>query len=343
MAASTDSQHQKKIVIAGSGSIGCYVGGMLTSRLADVHFLARPRIYNELQTHGLTLTDWSGKEKQLAPTQFVVTQEESCLKDADMILVCVKSKDTHEMAETILKSGNAHATIFSFQNGVRNVDTLRDVLPYHTVLPVMVPYNVVHQGQGHFHCGTEGALMCQTAQESESLLTLAEEAQLSFELHQDMHSILWGKLLLNLNNPINALAGIPLKAELEDKAYRSIYKMCLMEGLAVLSAANISIGKVAAVPLNWIPTILGLPNILFKLIAKQMLTIDPQARSSMWEDLEQGRTVEVDFITGEIVRLGKELGIPTPMNERVMMLVKQAEVAQAGSPSMDASEIRGVI
>lgn len=334
------AQNNKKIVIAGAGSIGCYVGGMLAYGGNDVHFFARERMQQDLSQNGLHLSDWTGKQIHMAPNQFHIGTDESILKDADLILICVKSKDSAEMANTILKSGNQHASIFSCQNGVANVSTIQSVLKQHTVLPVMVPYNVVYTHGGNFHCGTEGNLYCQDHPQAQTLKAAADQSQLGFELKPGMPNILWGKLLLNLNNPVNALAGIPLKQQLESKEYRKIYAACLKEGLAVLKAANIQPGNVAAVPVFLIPFILALPNALFKRIAQKMLAIDPQARSSMWEDLQNKRPVEVDYINGEIINLGKSQGIRTPMNNQLLKLVKQAEAAAKGSPNLTPIEMR---
>lgn len=333
------TKNNKKIVIAGAGSIGCYVGGMLASGGADVHFFARERIAKDLTQNGLHLSDWTGKNINLTPDQFQVSTQAEVLADADMILICVKSKDSAEMATAIKNSGNTYATVFSCQNGVSNVPAISNVLPNHTVLPVMVPYNVVYEVGGKFHCGTEGELYCQEHESANPLQTAANNAQLGFEQKPDMMSILWGKLLLNLNNPVNALSGIPLKQQLETRGYRKIYAACLKEGLAVLKAANITPGKVAAVPVAIIPAILSLPDFLFKRVAQKMLAIDPKARSSMWEDLQNKRPVEVDFITGEIIKLGQQVGVSTPTNQHLLELVKQAQDNGQGSPNLEAAKL----
>ena len=330
---------QTNIVIAGAGSIGCYVGGRLAAGGANVQFLARQRITEDVNTNGLHLTDWTGTDIRLKPDALTMSTSETILKTADMICVCVKSKDTPAMAQTIVQSGNTHAIIFSLQNGMSNTQALQNALPSHTVLPVMVPYNVIYQGNGHFHCATQGDLYCQDHPSATPLKALADQASLGFELKPDMLNIMWGKLLLNLNNPVNALSGIPLKQQLETRGYRQIYAQCLKEGLHVLNAANITPGQVAAVPVGVIPYILALPDFLFKRVAQKMLAIDPTARSSMWEDLQNKRPVEVDYISGEIVALGKRVNIATPMNERLIRLVKHAQEAGLGSPNFSPQQI----
>ena len=131
-----------------------------------------------------------------------------------------------------------------------------------------------------------------------------------------MDSILWGKLLVNLNNALNALSDMPLLDQLDDRKWRTRMADQWDEALTVMRAAGISPKPPTPAPPGLIPPILRLPTPLFRLIAKQMLTIDPQARSSMWEDLQRGRKTEVDELQGEIVRLGKKHGIPTPENAR---------------------------
>jgi 2-dehydropantoate 2-reductase len=70
-----------------------------------------------------------------------------------------------------------------------------------------------------------------------------------------------------------------------------------------------------------------------------MLKVDAHARSSMWEDLERHRPTEVDDLNGAVVRLGARCGVPTPVNERLVQLVKEAEARGEGSPRLSASAL----
>lgn len=313
-----------KIVIAGAGSIGCYVGGRLAAAGLNVHFFARSRIAAELHEFGLHLSDWQNQRHVIPADQLHCDTDANVLKDADLVLVCVKSGATAEMGQLLAQHINPGALIFSLQNGVNNYLQLRDLLRGHSVLPVMVPYNVLHQGQGHFHCGSEGILLVENAPAAEALLKACAQTEFEIQTHNNMPGLLWGKLLLNLNNPVNALCGLPLKQELETRALRLIYAACLREGLQVLKKAGIKPAK-AAVPAWLISPVLHLPDFLFTRIARKMLAIDPQARSSMWEDLQLGRKTEIEFINGEIVRLAHSLGMAVPFNQHMLNLVHKAE------------------
>jgi 2-dehydropantoate 2-reductase len=160
--------------------------------------------------------------------------------------------------------------------------------------------------------------------------------------HPDMTGVQWGKLILNLNNALNALAGIPLAAELGNRRWRALLAAQIEEALAVLKAAHIRPAGVEGVPPRVIPIILRLPDTLFRLVARRMLAIDPQARSSMWEDLLRGRATEIDYLQGAILALANRTGMAAPMTQRVIRLIKEAESARAGSPKLQPGQIAGV-
>ena len=154
--------------------------------------------------------------------------------------------------------------------------------------------------------------------------------------HTDMPGVQWAKLLLNLNNALNALAGIPLLQQLGDAKWRRVMALQSAEALDVLRTAGIKPARLGRVPPGIVPYVLQLPTALFRLVARQMLAIDPTARLSMYEDLARGRPTEVDFLQGAILRLAKQHGVAAPMTERVIALVKHAEAAGQGSPGLGA-------
>jgi 2-dehydropantoate 2-reductase len=154
-----------------------------------------------------------------------------------------------------------------------------------------------------------------------------------------MTGVLWGKLLLNLNNALNALAGIPLADELADKRWRRLLARQIDEGLAVLKAVGIRPARIEGVPPGAIPRILRLPNWLFRRVARRMLAIDPAARSSMWEDVERRRPTEIDHLQGAILALAAKARVQVPLTDRIVRLVKEAETAKAGSPELTPDRI----
>jgi 2-dehydropantoate 2-reductase len=156
-----------------------------------------------------------------------------------------------------------------------------------------------------------------------------------------MAGVLWGKLMINLNNALNALAGVPLVTELADKRWRRLLARQMEEGLAVLKAAGIRPAGIGGVPLGAVPRILRLPTWLFRRVARAMIAIDPQARSSMWEDLERRRRTEIDHLQGAILSLAAKTGVRVPLTRRIVELVKAAEAARAGSPGLTPEQVGG--
>jgi 2-dehydropantoate 2-reductase len=91
-------------------------------------------------------------------------------------------------------------------------------------------------------------------------------------------------------------------------------------------------------PAPLLPIVLRLPDSVFRVLAAQMLKIGPQARSSMWEDLQQRRRTEIDHLQGAVVRIAAQHGQGAQMSERIIALVKSAEEAKRGSPGLRPSE-----
>jgi 2-dehydropantoate 2-reductase len=83
------------------------------------------------------------------------------------------------------------------------------------------------------------------------------------------------------------------------------------------------------------PAVMGLPTPLVRLVTRAQMKVDPEARSSMWEDLTRGRPTEVDYLNGEIVDLAAKVGAPAPINARIVSLVHAAEKKGPGSPGLD--------
>lgn len=313
------------ISIFGAGSIGCYVGGRLLKAGAHVSFVGRERLAKDIAENGLRLTDYSGADLQLGAADVDYRVDPAIAAEADLILVTVKSGATAEAAAALAGLAKPGAVVVSFQNGIGNAETLQAALPGHIVLAGMVPFNVILRGPGHFHQGTEGELDIQRNAVLAPFVESFAKAGLPLHQHADLAPVQWAKLLLNLNNAINALSGLPLKAELSQRDFRRCLALAQREALALLDAATIRPAKLTPLPPHWVPFVLGLPDALFRIIAARMLAIDPLARSSMLDDLDAGRPTEVDWLNGEIVGLAAKLGRPAPVNARLVELVHAAE------------------
>lgn len=329
------------VVVAGAGSIGCYAGGCLALAGRRVTLLVRPRIEKALLRGGLRVTDLDRRDRHLSQAAFAIeTQAEAALTDADIVLVTTKSGATEEIGRQIAAHAPSHAVVVSLQNGVGNADRLAATIDGRRVLAGMVPFNVVQQEDEtafRVHRASEGTVLVESG--VPGISTLLNVEGFATATHADLRSVQWGKLLFNLNNALVALSDLPLATELSDRRWRSLLATQVAEALAAMKAAGIRPGRVAGPPPALLPTILRLPDFLFLRLAKRMLAIDPQARSSMWEDLQQRRKTEIDELQGTILRLAAEGGVQAPLTERITALVKQAEERGEGSPRLTAGAI----
>lgn len=322
-----------RICVAGAGSIGCFVGGLLAAAGHDVRFLARRKVIDAVAQNGLRLTDYNNLDLHLTDLS-MSDDEQEALSGADLVLVCVKSGGTAAIASQIAQHAPS-AQVISLQNGVANAITLRSALPRADVRAAVVPFNVVPFGPATYHRGTSGDILVEAGP-----LPALSTPHLLWETHPDIEAVQWGKLLINLGNAVNALSGLPLLEQLHSRAWRRLIADQMTEALRVLKAARIKPAKTTAVSPSLIPYILRLPTPLFRVIAAQMLTVDAQARSSMWDDLTQGRTTEVDALQGAILSLAARFGRQAPLNARMRALIKEAEVAGNGPPGLSPTDIR---
>jgi 2-dehydropantoate 2-reductase len=321
-----------RIAIFGSGAIGCYVGGWLQDAGADVVFIGSARVLQRIQVDGLTLSDLRQRRLRLESPALFYRLDPEALSSADLILVCVKSGATRQAAEAISAFAPSSALVISLQNGIGNAAAMAAANPSMTVLGGMVPFNVAQLPGGGLHRATEGEIMVQASPHLAPWLPLFAAAGLPVNQRADFREVQWGKLLLNLNNPVNALSGLPLKTQLGRRDYRRCLALLMREALEVLRAAAITPARVGKVKPEWLPGLLNLPDWAFRAVAGQMLRIDPQARSSMWDDLQAGRLTEIDFLSGEVVALAASLGGDAPANRRITALMHQAENDAARQP-----------
>ncbi len=334
-----------KIAVLGAGSIGCYVAGCLLasdptlSAANALTLIGRQRLYDDITANGLKVTDWQGREQLTKPEHIAFSIENDSLSHADVILLCVKSQDTEQAAAIINQHAKQSAVVVSLQNGVGNAHLLRQHIKQ-CVIAGMVPFNVFYKGNGHFHCGTEGNIALEDPNnQCSDIIKALNNASLPVTVYNDMKAVQYGKLIMNLNNAVNALSGIPLKSQLGDRQYRLVMAKVLSEALAVLKAEGITPARTGKVIPKLMPKIMKLPNFLFNVVASSTLKIDPEARSSMYEDLALGRRTEIDYLNGEIVRLGEKNHIATPVNKHIVNLIKQHEVAKKGSPHLPANAL----
>ena len=197
--------------------------------------------------------------------------------------------------------------VVSLQNGVGNVAVLRNRLPGRRVLGGMVPFNVIALGEGRFHRATSGDIVIE--QDDAGTAEKLSVPGLNMRATDNIDGVQWGKLLVNLNNALNALADLPLRRQLAQRPWRRLFADQMAEGLAAMRAEGIRPVSPTPIPAGWMPPLLRLPDIIFEAMLGRTMKIDPEARSSMWEDLQRGRRTEIDYLQGVITEIAERRGL----------------------------------
>lgn len=328
-----------KIVILGAGSIGCWIGGQLITGGANVVLIGRERYAAQIAEHGLKLTHFERGPLHCERVDFQT--DEAALKDADVVALCVKSQDTETAARQILKHA-PDAVVISFQNGIRNPETLRAVLPPENIIPAVVPFNVTPTGEGGFHCGTAGDLLLENHEGLEPIFTALDRSGQGVRLSTNVIGDQWAKMIVNLNNGLNTLTGGTLQAGLLQRDYRRVLAACVEESLDVAKQCGVQVGTFNGRSPTALLKTLRLPNFAYRIVMKLIVKIDAKARSSMLDDLEAGRESEVDYLQGEIVKQAQNLDIDAPNNEAVLRAVNQTFLDKV-SPKMTGTDLLALL
>jgi len=329
------------IGVMGAGAIGGYVGARLAAKgTTEVTLIGRKALADTIARHGVTLRELD-HDAHVDPAMVRIEEDVHALSSCDVVFCCVKSGATAETAKILANVLEPTTVVVSLQNGLRNPEVLSAALPRNPVLPAVVDFNVIICEGAVFHRTTSGSLIIETRAEGQDQpwVDALRAAGLEVEEVRPIAPEQWTKLLLNLNNAVSALSGAPTRDMILSRPYRRVIATLINEGLDVLHEAGIRTANFHGVPLRVMAFILKLPTPIVRMVIRAQLRIDPEARTSMWTDLERGRPTEVDFLNGEIVRLADQHGIAAPINRRIAELVHEAERAGAGSPQMGAETL----
>jgi 2-dehydropantoate 2-reductase len=222
---------------------------------------------------------------------------------------------------------------------MENATRLRQALPDANVLAGLVVFNVVSDGPGAYRQTTTGGLYVEDG--APTAVEILRRTGLEVTPAADIVALQWGKLLINLNNALVALADSTLQAQLGDRGWRMILVRQVDEALAAMRASGIE-PHLPGPQMKLVLAILKLPNFAYRIASRFSVGVDTDARSSMWEDMAHGRPTEIDDLQGAIVRLAAKAGLAAPVNARVMELVKGVEAGTVTRPLRPKDVMAGV-
>jgi len=298
-----------QVAVIGAGAVGCYYGGLLLRAGHDVTFIGRQPHVDAINAHGLLLDTKSFKGHLPAKA----ATDATALASPDLVLICVKSADTEQAGRSLAGHLRPETSVLSLQNGVDNASRLRAVTG-HAVIPAVVYVGGEMAGPGHIRHHGGGGLAIGASAASEALAQTLEAAGVHTAIADDIEVTLWSKLVINCAfNALSAVASISYGPMLEVEGARDVVTRAVQEATMVARACGVSIGD------DLLAHILNIPAIM------------PNQMSSTAQDLARGKPSEIDFLNGYVVRKGAELGIPTPTNHALQVMVKLTERGKAMS------------
>jgi len=294
--------------VLGAGAVGCYFGGMLARAGADVTLIGRPHHVEAITRDGLFL-DTQHFEQRVA---VAASSELSAVRDAGIVLFCVKTFDTEDAAKSLAPHLSPGAVVVSLQNGVDNVERVRsaahiDAVPavVYVACAMTAPGRVKHSGRGDLIIGD----LFGSGRDLESVAAMFTGAGVPCRVSDNIAGDLWTKMIINCAyNAISALGRAQYARLVSNPWTRELMKQVTEEAVAIAQSAGVRLPEADMVQAVW-------------KLAETM----SQATSSTAQDIARGNRTEIDSLNGYLVRRGAQLGVATPVNQALHALVKLLE------------------
>jgi 2-dehydropantoate 2-reductase len=298
-----------KIAVIGAGGVGGTFGAALASAGADVWFLARGAHLDAMRTDGLRIVSPRG-DTHLVPTQ--ASDDPAAIGRADVVLFCVKLWDVENAGERIRPLVGPGTAVIPLQNGIDAADRLIPILGAGAVLGGVAQVSatieapgVVRQ-TGTFMRLVFGEFNGERSARGEAFLALCRKAGFDADLSTQIQTELWLKfIVLATNSAITAATRLPFGKLRGDQDVMALFEAATKEVVAVGRAKGIALPEDAAQ--RNMSFLAGAPAAMM---------------ASMAHDLIRGNRIELPWLSGKVVALGRELGVPTPVQSTLYAVLK---------------------
>lgn len=297
-----------RIAVLGAGGVGGYFGGRLAASGADVTFIARGAQLEALRARGLRLDSPKGNAT-IHPVQ--VAGSPASVGPVDLVMFTVKMYDAEAAAASLAPLVGPGTIVVPFQNGVESVDILthaigRDAVGGGTAYIAAVvsePGVIKHTAMDTL---IFGELDGTRSPRLERFLAACQRAGFEARLSTNVHADIWAKFIrLTVFSGMTAVTRMPLGTSREDPELYAMMEAAWQEGMAVARSRGVTLA----------------PGLLDE-IRQMTSSLPPHAKSSMLEDLERGKRLELPWLSGAIVRLGEASGVPTPTHRMINAVLR---------------------
>lgn len=306
-----------RIAVMGAGSMGSAFGGRLAEAGNEVWLIDVWQEHVErINGDGLRIVGVGG-ERVISSVK--ATLDPSQVGPVDLILVFVKSTETRTATQSALPLVGEQTLFLTLQNGLGNRDLIAEIVGEERVLAGVTFDGAALLGPGHVrHTSSKatfvGEIDGEITPRVERLAATFREAGFDMRVTDNLLGEIWGKLLVNaIGNATTAITGYTI-GELTKYS-------CSQEWVRLVGEEAAAVAKALGIRLPY--------GDVMEKMRKNCADAGP-ARSSMQQDIEKGRWTEIDFINGAVVREGAKVGLPTPYNQALTLLVKMVEARQHG-------------
>ncbi len=297
-----------RIAILGSGGVGGYFGGRLAAGGDEVSFVARGAHLAALRDRGLRLQSAAG---DLHLPHVTATDDTRTIGQVDVVFFTVKLYDTKSAIEMLPPLVGRATVVIPFQNGVEAVDSLKAAIgpqqvaggTTYIVASIAKPGVIKHTALGRLIFGPldPGQLPV-----LEKLHERCKAAGIDATLSSDVLSEIWMKFArLTVFSGMTSLTRCPIGTVVSDPDLWSMFQRAVHESVAVARGRGVN-----------------LPQTMESDILKAVVSMPPESKSSMLGDLERGKPLELPWLSGAMVRIGREVGVPTPTHDFIAAALK---------------------
>lgn len=264
---------------------------------------------DQVRSHGLIVE--SGEDKTVLKVRATIDPEEVGV--ADLIVVFVKAYLTKDAVEYGQPMVGPKTVFLSLQNGLGNIESIKSVIARAHVIGGVTSQGSTMLGPGRIRHGGRGPTFVgqidgKITPRVELIASLLNQSGIPTEASDNIELLMWEKLLINVGiNAVTAITGLRNGGLLDFEETKALMTMAVEEAERV--------AREKGIPLKNNPV-----ERVF-----EVCSATAQNRSSMGQDIDNRRRTEIDFINGAIVREGKGLGIPTPVNATLTYLIKTIE------------------
>ncbi len=307
-----------KIAVMGAGALGCYYGGRLLQAGRDVSFVARGAHLEALKREGLRIESPLGDAHL---PKINATSDPGDIGPVDMVFFLVKLYDTEDAAQVMSPLLGPETAVVSFQNGIDGWQRIGSLVGEDRVIGglAVIPADIKAPGvvrhNGPFAKLVFGEFDGRISERCQALAATLDVDGIEALLVDNIDVRIWEKLvILSALSAITTLTRLPIGAILAEERSRALFRAAIDETHAVGRKACPALGESVADK-----------SFAF---AEQM---PRHMRASMLDDLERGKRLELDDLSGAVVRLGKAHGVPTPVHAMVQAALSPYRNGQAAS------------